>query len=94
MSYKPIWGLEQIANIPTHNDNILDQFIINRPDLFVVQVAQSLVKTKHKALIINLKADCVQAVARPQRTTVTIFDYTPLVSFLLACCIKHSLILI
>ena len=76
-------GLEEIVTILTHNDNILDQFIINRPQQFVVQVAPSLVKTKHTALIINSKADCVQTVARPQRTTVTIFDCTPLVSYLL-----------
>ena len=77
------WGLEQIVNIPTHNDNILDQFITNTPDQFVVQFAQSLVNTKHKALIINSKADWAQAVACPQRTTITIFDYTPLISCLL-----------
>ena len=35
-------GLEQIVNFPMHNDNILDQFITNRPDQFVVQVAQRL----------------------------------------------------
>ena len=62
-------GLEQIVNIPIHNDNISDQFNTNRPDQFVVQVAQLLVKTKHKALIINSKADCVQAVSRPQHTS-------------------------
>ena len=76
-------GLELIVNILTHNDNILDPFITNRSDQFVIQVAQSLVKTKHKVLIINSKVDCVQAVAQPQRTTVTIFDYTSLVSCLL-----------
>ena len=51
-------GLDQIVNVPTHNDNILHQFLTNRPDLFTVQVAQSLIKTKHKALIINSKLDC------------------------------------
>ena len=43
----------------------------------------ALLKPKHKALFVNSKADCVQAVVRPQRTTVTIFDYTPLVYCLL-----------
>ena len=42
--------------------NILNEFITNRPDLFNVQVAQSFVKTEHKALIINSNADCVQAI--------------------------------
>ena len=69
--------------MPTHNDNILDQFINNRSDQFVLQVAQSLVKTKQKAFIINSKANCVQAVSRSQCTTVTIVDNTLLVSFLL-----------
>ena len=72
-----------LVQIPTHTNNILDQFVTNRPDQFVVQVAQSLVKTKHKALIVNSRADCVKVVGRPQRTKVTVLDYTPLVSCLL-----------
>ena len=62
-------GLEQIIKVPTHK-NIIDQFITNRPDLFNVQVAQSLVKTKHKAIIINSKTDCVQANSRRQCATI------------------------
>ena len=46
-------GLKQIVKVPTHNKNIFDQFITNRLGLFNVLVAQFLVKTKHKALIIN-----------------------------------------
>ena len=48
-----------------------------------MQVAHSLVKTKHKALIINSKADCVPANSRPQRATIEICNYTPLTSCLL-----------
>ena len=44
---------------------------------------QSLVKTKYKALIVNSKSDNVQPVPRPQRTTVKLLQYTPLVSCLL-----------
>ena len=40
-------GLDQIVNVPTHNNNFLDQFLTNSPELFTVQVVQSLVKTKH-----------------------------------------------
>ena len=76
-------GLEQIVKVPTHNKHILDQFITNRPDLFNVHVAQSLVKTKHKALIIISKADCVQANSHPQRAMIEICNYTPLTSCLL-----------
>ena len=53
-------------------------FLTNRLDLFSVQVAQSLVKTKHKTLIINSKY-CAKAVKRLQRTTVKLLDYTPVV---------------
>ena len=79
-------GLEQIVKVPTHNKNILDQFITNRPGLFNVQVAQSLVETEHKALIINSKADCVQANLHPQRPTIEICNHTPLTS----CCCDRS----
>ena len=27
-------GLDQIVNIPTHNNNILEQFLTNQPDLY------------------------------------------------------------
>ena len=81
--------LKQIADIPTYNYNTLDQFIINRPDQLVVLVAQSLVKTKHTALIINSKADYAQTVARHQRITVTILD-----RLYLLCCGKRWLIFI
>ena len=30
-------GLDQFVNNPTHNNNILDVFITNRPDLFDVR---------------------------------------------------------
>ena len=38
-------GLVQIMNVPTHNNNILNVLLTNRPDLLDVQVGQSLVKT-------------------------------------------------
>ena len=48
-----------------------------------MEVIQSLVKIKHKALIINSKADCIQANSRPQRATIEICNYTLLTSRLL-----------
>ena len=78
-----LYGLDQIVNVPTHNNNILDKFITNRPDMFVVQVMQSLIKTKHKALIVNFKADCVQDVPRPGRTVVQLWDDTSAATCLL-----------
>ena len=81
-----LYGLDQIVNVATHNENILDNFITNKPDLCVVQVAQSLVKTKHKALIVNSKAECAHAMPRPSRTFVQLWNYTPTAP---ACCDKR-----
>ena len=83
-------GLVQIVNIPTHNNNIFDQFITNSPDQFVVQVAQLLVKTKHEALIVNSRADCVKVVSRPQRTKITVLVSWTIHRWYLACCVKRS----
>ena len=51
--FESILGFEQLVQMPTHNSNILDKFLTNRPDLFDIQVVQSLIKTKHKAVVIN-----------------------------------------
>ena len=58
-------------------------------DRFVVQVAQSLVKTKHKALIINSKAECAHAMLRPSRTIVHLWNYTPTAASLLRQALSH-----
>ena len=63
-------GLDQIVNNPTHNNNIIDVFITNRQDLFDVQVGQSLIKTEHKALIVNSRIDCNAAKQRTPRRRV------------------------
>ena len=71
--------LHQSVNVSTHNTNILDVLIANRPDLLRVHVWQSLIKTKHKALIVNansLKAESVQRGSRRRR--VQVWDYKPL----------------
>ena len=44
-------GGDKIMNVPTHNNNILDQFLTNQPELFTVQVAQSLVNPLDAKLI-------------------------------------------
>ena len=63
-------GLVQIVNNPTHNNNILDVFITNRQDLFDVQSGQSLIKTEHKASIVNSRIDCNAAKQRTPRRRV------------------------
>ena len=70
-------GLDQIVNNPTHNNNILDVFITNRPDLCDVQVGQSFIKTEHKALIVNSRIDCNAAKQRTLRRRVQVLNYNP-----------------
>ena len=48
--------LHQFVIVPTYNNNILDVLLTNLLDLFQVQVGQSLIMIKHKALIINAKS--------------------------------------
>ena len=65
--------------MPTHNNNILDKFLTNRPDLFDIQVMQSLIKMKHKAVVINtLKVPLVKSYA--PRMKVCVRQYSPTVA--------------
>ena len=70
-------------NVPTHNNNTLDVLLTNRPDLFDVQVGQSLVKTQHKVLIVNSKAEKSECVRYAPRHRVQVLDYDPLSAGLL-----------
>jgi hypothetical protein len=44
------YGLVQLVCTSTHGTNLLDKFFVNRSDLYCVEVINSLLKTKHKAL--------------------------------------------
>jgi hypothetical protein len=46
-------GLVQIVKDPTHCTNVLDKVFISRPDMFSASVIKSLIKTKHKAVIVQ-----------------------------------------
>ena len=50
-----VLGLDQLVNKSIHCNYIIDVILTNRPDMFNVEVGQSLLKTKHKALFINAK---------------------------------------
>jgi len=49
-------GLVQIVDQPTHGTNILDKFYTNRPDLFNCEIVNSVMKTKHKTVLVNCAA--------------------------------------
>ena len=51
------FGSTQIVTEPTHGFNTLDKVFVNRPDIYVTHVISSLVKTKHKAVIIRPSHD-------------------------------------
>ena len=51
--FESILGFAQMIQNLTQNNNIIDKYLINLPDLFTIQAMQSLVKTKHKAVWTN-----------------------------------------
>ena len=55
-----------------HNNDILDVLLANHPDLFHVLVEQSLIKTKHKALIVNAMSLTDDSVLRGSRRRVQV----------------------
>ena len=72
----------QLIKDPTHKTNIHDIFLINRPDLFDVQVIQS--KTKHKVVLVN----CDKTTSNGDKTvkpstTIDVRVYSPVVGNLL-----------
>ena len=69
------FGFEQMVNLRTDGGNILDLFITNRPDMFNVQVEQSLISTKHKAIITNAKSIITQTGLGAHRKSIQISDY-------------------
>ena len=68
--------LYQSVNVPTHNSNILDMLLTNCLDLFHVQVGQSPINTKHKALIVNAKSLNEKSVQRESHVTQSKFEIT------------------
>jgi len=51
------FGLTQIVTEPTHGFNTLDKVFVNRPDIYVTNVIGSLLKTKHRAVVIRPSHD-------------------------------------
>ena len=71
------YGLTQLVTGPTHERSILDKVFVSRPDIYTETVFSSLLKTKHKALSIQLINDGFQTSTlykNPRRKTVTVYD--------------------
>ena len=74
----------QFVKDPTHETNILDKFLTNQPDLFDALVIQSLVKTKHKAVLVNCdKTTSNRDITVKPRITIDVRVYSPVVGNLL-----------
>ena len=48
------YGMSQLVTKATHGNNIIDKYFTSRPDLFQVDVFNSLIKTKHLVVHITL----------------------------------------
>ena len=69
-------GMTQLVRNVTHQSNILDKFITNQPDLFLITVTVCSIKTNHKAVTANL-GDVINNRSFPsgvEQTTVTFPD--------------------
>ena len=71
-------GLDQIVNLPIHGVNLLDLCITNRPDMFNLQVGQSLISTKRKAVVVNAKSAIIQTNQCTHRQSMQVREYSPL----------------
>ena len=67
--------LEQINNLPTRGDNILDLVITSTPNKVnvceMLRPSESEISTDHNAIIFDLKTECIPL----SRVTRTVFDY-------------------
>ena len=77
-------GGDQLVDKPTHSNNIINVFLTNKPDMFNVEVGQSLLKTKHKALVIKAKFEVTKPMSAAKSEIVKVWEYTPSSASLLA----------
>ena len=69
------FGLTQIVTEATHCNNILDKVFVNRPDIYSTDVFCSLLKTKHKAVLVHPTCEAVRtSVSRSTRKKVVLYD--------------------
>ena len=69
------YGLHQIVTDATHGKNTLDKVFVNRPDMYVTSVFCSLLKTKHKAVLVHSPKAGSKAPKKPlRRKKVAVYD--------------------
>ena len=67
-------GFTQIVNVPTHGNKIIDKVFINRPDQYSCKVCKSVVKTKHKLVIISPTVNDVSRASASVRRKYSVYD--------------------
>jgi hypothetical protein len=68
------FGLVQIVTKPTHGKNILDKFFTSRPDISEVEVFASLIKTKHRAVIVKQTLAANSNLTSCKRKKANVYD--------------------
>ena len=66
-------GRVQIVKAPTHCTSVLDKVYTSRPDIFTATVVESLIKTKHKAVIVRRESTKSEPIAE-DRKIVKLYD--------------------
>lgn len=81
-------GFIQLVNEPTHENNLIDKFFISRPSLYVSSVCKSVVKTRHKAVLIQscCSAPTNTKINNNARKKCVVYDKRPhIIDFLRHC---------
>jgi hypothetical protein len=67
-------GFTQLVSGPTHGSHLIDKFFVTRSDLYRAVVCKSIVKTKHKAVLVTPSTDNQRAVSQPCRRKFCVHD--------------------
>jgi hypothetical protein len=68
------YGFTQIVSGPTHGNNLIDKFFVTRSDLYCAVVCKSIVKTKHKAVLVTSCIGSQNVVSQSSRRKHRVYD--------------------
>jgi len=68
------YGLSQLVDSPTNNDNLLDKVFTNRSDLYNAHCFASLLKTKHLAVLVSVQGHNFDAKRLHRSYKATVYD--------------------
>jgi hypothetical protein len=59
------YGFTQLVSGPTHGNNLIDKLFVTRSNLYRAVVCESIVKTKHKAVLVTPCTGIQKTVSQP-----------------------------